>query len=146
MNLPFYGLLDRVQPHMVDLWPEWSICLAVLGTLFGIMSGLPTTKTGIVALTFFSHRLGYDILDLGSGLVNILLPIGLVLYLSVQPSTSLLHWLTIPLRLKLALVIVIGRLVVMCKLVLPFSNEGLVYQSLEIRQIKHTEGASEVLV
>ena len=97
-------------------------------------------------LAFFPHRVGYDILDLGSGFVNILLPIGLVLYLSVLPSTSLLHWLTILLRLKLALVIIIGRLVVMYKLVLPFSNEGLVYQSLEVRETKHTKSASEVLV
>ena len=74
---------------MVDLWPEWSICLAVLGTLWGIMSGLPTTEIGIVALTFFSNQVGYNILDLGGGFVNILLPIELVLYLSVLPSTRL---------------------------------------------------------
>ena len=78
-------------------------------------------------LAFFPHRVGYDILDLGSGFVNILLPIELVVYLSVLPSTSLLHWLTILPRLKLALVIIIGRLVVMYKLVLSFRNEGLVY-------------------
>ena len=62
------------------------------------------------------------------------------------PSTSLLHWLTFLLRLKLALVVIIGSLVVMYKLVLPFSNASLVYQSLEVQGIKHTESASEVLV
>ena len=85
------------------------------------MSGLPTTETGIVASAFFLHWVGYDILDLGSGFVNILLPIGLVLYLSVLPSTSLLHWLTILPSLELALVIIIGRLVAMYKLVLSLS-------------------------
>ena len=73
MHLPFDGLLDRVWSHMVDLWPEWSVCLSVLGTLSGVMSDLPKTETGIVALAFFSHRVGYDILDLHRGLVDILL-------------------------------------------------------------------------
>ena len=107
MNLPLDGSLDRVQPHMVDLRPEWSIRLAVLGTLSCIMSGLSTTEIGIVALAFFSHRAGYDILDLGSGLVNILLPIGLVLYLWLLPGTSLLHRLNLLPWFKLALVIII---------------------------------------
>ena len=91
MDLPSDVLLDRVWPHKVDLWPEWSIGLAVLGTLSGIMSGLPTTETGIVVLALFLHRVGYDILDMSSGFVNILLPIGYVLYFSVLPSTSLLN-------------------------------------------------------
>ena len=146
MNLPLEGPLDRVRRHMVDLRPEWSIRRAVLGTLPCIMSGLSPIETRIVALAFFAHLAGHDILDLSSGLVNILLPVGFVLHLSLLPSTCLLHWLTLLLRLKLMFVIIISRLIVMHKLVLPFSNEGLVYQSLEIRQIKHTEGASEVLV
>ena len=110
------------------------------------MSGLPTTETRIVALALFSHRVGHDILDLCSGFVNILLQIGLVLYLSMLPGTSLLQWLHVLPWLELALVIVICRLIVMYKLVLPFSNESLVYQSLEISEIKHTEGAPEMLI
>ena len=86
MNLPLDGSLGRVRPHMVDLWHEWSTRLAVLGTLSCKMSGLSTTEIGIVALTFFSHQAGYDILDLGSGLVNILLPIGFVLNLDQENS------------------------------------------------------------
>ena len=110
------------------------------------MSGLPTTETRIVAPALFSHRVGHDILDLCSGFVNILLPIVLVLYLSLLPGTSLLHWVKLLSWLELALVIVICRIVVMYKFVLSFSNEGLVYQSLEVWEIKHTESASEVLV
>ena len=146
MDLPGDVLLDRVWPHKVDLWPEWSISLTVLGTLPSIISGLPTTETRIVARALLGHWVGHDILDLGGGLVNILLPIGLVFHLSLLPGMSLLHWLNIFPRLELALVIVSGRFVVMYELVLPFSNEGLVYQSLEIGEIKHTEGASEMLV
>ena len=110
------------------------------------MSGFPTTETRIVALAFFSHRVGHDILDLCSGFVNILLQIGLVIYLSMLLGTSLLHWLHFLPWPELALVIVICRLIVMYELVLPFSNESLVYQSLKIREIKHTESASEMLV
>ena len=143
MNVPSDVLLVRAGLHKVDLWPDQCTCLAVLGTLSGIMSGLPTTETRIVVLALFSHLVG---LDLCIGFVNILLPIGLVLDLSMLPSTSLLHWLNIFPRLELALVIVSGRFVVMYELVFPFSNEGLVYQSLEIWKIKHTECAPKMLV
>ena len=73
------------------------------------------------------HRAGHDILDLGRGLVNILLPVGLVLNLSLLPSTGLLHWLSILRGLKLAFMIIIGGLIVMNKLVFSFRDEGLVY-------------------
>ena len=73
------------------------------------MSGFRTTEARIVALALFSHRVGHDILDLCGGLVNILLPIGLVFHLSMLPGTSLLHWLPFLPWLELALVIVIGR-------------------------------------
>ena len=96
------------------------------------MSGLPTTEARIVALALVSHRVGHDILDLCGGLVNILLPIGVGFHLSMLPSTSLLHWLPFLPWLKLALVIVISRPIVRYKLVLPFSNESFVHQSLEI--------------
>ena len=99
--------LDRICPNIIDLRPEWRIILAALGTLSGIMSGLPTTEIGIVALAFFSYRVGYDILDLRRGLVDILLPIGLVLYLWLLPGTSLLHRLNLLPWLKLALVVII---------------------------------------
>ena len=110
------------------------------------MSVLPTTKARIVALALLVHWVGHDILDFGGGLVNILLPIGLEFHLSLLPGTSLLHWLTFPPWLKLALVIVISRPIFMYGLLLPLSNESLVYQSLEIWEIKHTEGASEMWV
>ena len=110
------------------------------------MSGLSTTETRIVALALFSHRVGHDVLDLCGGFVNILLQIGLVLQLSMLPGTSLLHWLHFLPWLELALVIVVCRLIVMYDLVLPFSNESLVYQSLEIQEVKHTEGGPEMLV
>ena len=57
------------------------------------MSGLPTTEARIVELALLVYWVGHDILDLGGGLVNILLPIGLLLHLSMLPGTSLLHWL-----------------------------------------------------
>ena len=78
--------------------------------------------------------------------VNILLPIGLVLNLSLLPGTSLLHWLPILLRLELALMVIIGRLIVVHKLVFSFCNEGFVSQGLGIQKIEHTECASEVLI
>ena len=73
------------------------------------MSGLPTTEASIDALALLVHWGGHDILDLGGGLVNILLPNGLVFHLSLLPGMSLLHGLPILLWLKLALVIVIDR-------------------------------------
>ena len=76
------------------------------------MSGLTTTEASIDALTLLVHWVGHDILDLGGGLVNVLLPIGLVFHPSLLPGTSLLHGLSILLWLKLALVIVIDRPVV----------------------------------
>ena len=86
------------------------------------MSGLSTTETGIVALTFFSHWAGYDILDLGSSLVDVLLPIGFVLQLSLLPCTSLLHWLHILLGLEFALVVISSWLVVVQELVFPLGD------------------------
>ena len=105
-------LLVRACLHKMDLWPEYSIQPVVLGTLFGIMSGLPTTEARIVTQTLLLHWVGYDILDLSGGLVNILLPIGLVFYLSLLPGTSLLYWLNFLPWLKLVLVIVVGRLII----------------------------------
>ena len=99
--------LDRICPNIIDLRPEWRVIPAALETLYGIMSGLPTTETGIVALAFLSHLVGYDILDLRRGLVDILLPIGLVLYLRLLPGTSLLHRLNLLPWFKLALVIIV---------------------------------------
>ena len=76
------------------------------------MSGLPITEASIDALALLVHWVGHDILDLGGGLVNILLPVGLVFHLSLLPGTSLLNGLTILLWFKLALVIVMDRPVV----------------------------------
>ena len=92
--------------QIMDLRLELSIGPAVLGTLFGIMSGLSATITGIVAQAILHNWVEHVILDLGGGLVNILLPIGLVFHLSLLPGTSLLHRLPILLWLKLALVVV----------------------------------------
>ena len=94
----------------MDLRLERSIGPGVLGTLFGIMSGLSTIVTRIVAQAIFQNWVEYVILDLGGGLVNILLLIGLVCYLSRLPGTNLLHWLHFFSWLKLALVIIVGRL------------------------------------
>ena len=118
--------------QIMDLWFECSIGPVVLGTLFGIMSGLSATITGIVAQAILHNWVEHVILDLGGGLVNILLPIGLVFYLSLLPGMSLLHWLYFLPWLKLALVIVVGRLIIRYKLVLSFSNESLVHQGLEV--------------
>ena len=110
------------------------------------MSVLPTTEARIIALTLLMHWVGHDILDLSGSLVDILLPVGFVLHLSLLPSTRLLHWLHILLRLEFALVVVNSWLMVVQELVFPFCDEGFVYQSLEIREIKHTQSASEVLI
>ena len=76
------------------------------------MSGLPTTEASIDALALLVHWARHDILDLRGGLVNILLPVGLVFHPGLLPGTSLLYGLSILLWLKLALVIVIDRPVV----------------------------------
>ena len=76
------------------------------------MSGFPTTEASIDALALLVHWVGHDILYLGGGLVNIMLPIGLVFHLCLLPGTSLLHGLPILLWLKLARVIIIDRHVV----------------------------------
>ena len=110
---------------MVDLWTVGDYWFAILGTLSGVMSGLSTAEAGIVALTIFTYRTGHDILDSSSGLVDILLPVGFVLNLSLLPHTSLLHWLHILLRLEFALVVIIIGPAVVHELVLPFCDEGL---------------------
>ena len=83
---------------------------------------------------------------MSGGLVNILLPIGLVFHLSLLPGTGLLHRLPFLPWLKLALVVVVSRPVVRYELVLPFSNESFVHQSLEIWEIKHTESTPELWI
>ena len=100
----------------------------------------------IVALTIVVHWAGHDILDLCSSLVDILLPIGVVLHLSLLPSTILLHWLHILLWLEFALVVISSWLVVVQELVFPFGDEGLVHQSQEVWEIKHAESAPEMLI
>ena len=94
------------------MWPAQRIHVVVLGALFGIMSGLPASETRIMALPLLMHWIGHNILDLSGGLVNILLPIGLVFHLSLLPGMSLLHWLPFLPWLKLALVVVVSRPVV----------------------------------
>ena len=118
----------------------------VLRALFGIMSILTITEARIIALTLLMHGVGHDIPDLSGGLLNILLPIWLVFHLSLLPAMSLLHWLPILLWLKLMLVVVVNRPIVCYKLLLPFSNESLVHQSLEIWEIKHTESTPELRI
>ena len=108
MNLPLDHIWDGIRLHLVDLWMKWSYVLVVLGTLSGVVSSLTTAETGIVALTVFTHRAGHDVLDLSRSLVDILLPVGFVLHLSLLPSTSLLHGLHILLRLEFALVVIMS--------------------------------------
>ena len=96
------------------------------------MYGLSTIKAGVVVLTLFTHWTGHDIFGLGSGLVHILLPIWFVPHLSLLLGTGLLHRLSVLLRLEFTLVVIICGSVVMHRLVLPFRDEGLVYQRLEI--------------
>ena len=110
------------------------------------MSVLPTTEARIIALMLLVHWAGHDILDLGGGLVNILLPIGLVFHLSLLPGTGLLHRLPFLPWLKLALVIVVSRPIIGYKHVLPFSNESLVHQGLEVWEIEHTKSTPELRV
>ena len=86
------------------------------------MSGLPTTEASIDALALLVHWVGHDILDLGGGLVNILLPIGLVFHLSLLLGTSLLHWLYFLPWLKLVLVIIVGGLITRYKFVVSLSR------------------------
>ena len=93
MYLPLDGTCGGIRLHVVGLRMEWSCLFVVLGALSGVMSCLSTAETGIVALTIFTHRAHHDILDLGGGLVSILLTIGLLCYLSWLPGMSLLHWL-----------------------------------------------------
>ena len=112
MNLPLDYIGGGILLHVVDLRLKWSDVLGVLGTLSGVVSGLTTAEARIVALAIVMHWAGHDILDLCSSLVDILLPIGFVLHLSLLPSTSLLHWLHILLWLEFALVVISSRLVV----------------------------------
>ena len=99
MNLPLDYIGGGILLHAVDLRLKWSDVLGVLGTLSGVVSGLTTAEARIVALTIVAHRAGHDILDLCSSLVDVLLPIGFVLHLSLLPCTSLLHRLHILLGL-----------------------------------------------
>ena len=96
----------------MDLWLEYCISPVVLGTLFGIMYGLPATVTGIVAQAILHNGVEHVILDLGGGLVNILFLVRLVCHRSWLPGTNLLHWLHFFSWLKLALVIIVGRLII----------------------------------
>ena len=146
MNLPLDYIGGGILLDVVNLRPKWSDVLGVLGTLSGVVSGLTTTEARIVALAIVAHRAGHDILDLCSSLVDILLPIGFVLHLSLLPSTSLLHWLHILLWLEFALVVINGWLVVVQELVFPLGDEGLLHQSQEVREVKHTESAPEMLI
>ena len=109
------------------------------------MSVLSTIKAR-VALTLFAHWTGHDIFDLGSGLVHILLPIWFGIHLSLPPSKGLLHGLSVLLRLEFTLVVIICGSVVMHRLVLPFCDECLVYQRLEIWKVEHAESTPEVLI
>ena len=109
MNVSRDVVLTWIGFQIMDLRVERSIGPVVLGTLFGIMSVLPTTEASIDALALLVHWVGNDILDLGGGFVNILLLVGLVFHLSLLPGTSLLHWLPILLWLKLTLVVVVNR-------------------------------------
>ena len=97
-------------------------------------------------MTIFTHWAGHDVLDLRGSLVDILLPVGFALHLSLLPSTSLLHWLHILLWLEFALVVINSWLVVVQKLVFPFCDEGLVHQSQEVLEIEHAESAPEMLI
>ena len=146
MYLPLDGTWGGIRLHVVGLRMEWSCLFVVLGALSRVMSRLPTVETGIVLLTIFVHRAGHDILDLGGGLVDILLPVGFVLNLSLLPCTSLLHWLHILLWLEFALVVINGWLAILHELMFPLGDEGLVHQSQEVREIKHTESAPEMLM
>ena len=110
MNVSRDVVLTWTGFQIMDLRLERSIGPGVLGTLFGIMSGLSATITGIVEQAILHNWVEHVILQLGGGLVNILLPIGLVCYLSRLLGTSLLHWLHFFSWLKLALVIIVGRL------------------------------------
>ena len=93
------------------------------------MYGQATIKADVVALTLLVHWAGHDILDLSSGLVHILLPIGFVLHLSLLLGTSLLFML----------VVTICGSVVWHRLVFSFCDEGLIYQRLKIWKVKHAE-------
>ena len=146
MNLPLDYIGGGILLHVVDLWLKWSVVLGVLGTLSGVVSGLTTAEARIVALAIVAHRAGHDILDLCSSLVDVLLPIGFVLHLSLLPCMSLLNWLHILLGLEFALVVISSWLVVVQELVFPLGDEGLVHQSQEVREIKHTESAPEMLM
>ena len=110
MNVSRDVVLTRTGFQIMDLRLERSIGPGVLGTLFGIMSGLSATITRIVAQAILHNRVEHVILHLGGGLVNILLPTGLVCQRSWLPGTNLLHWLHFLLGIKFAFVIIIGRL------------------------------------
>ena len=110
------------------------------------MSGLATIKAGVVVLTLLVHWAGYNILDLSSGLVHILLPIWFILHLSLLPCMGLMYGMSILLRLKSMLVVIICRSVVLHMLVLSFYHEGLVHQRLKIWKVEHAESTPEVLI
>ena len=112
MNVSRDVVLTWTGFQIMDLRLERSIDPVVLGTLFGIMSGLSATITGIVVQAILHNWVEHVILDLGGGLVNILLPTRLVCHRSWLPGTNLLHWLHFLFGLKLALVIITSRLVI----------------------------------
>ena len=132
MYLALDQLLLGVGFHVVDLRLEGCIRLAVFGTLFCIVSDLPTRETCVAALIVFPDRIGHNVLDLFVGLVGILLPGWFKLKPRLLPGTSLLNWLSILLGLKHAFMIIINWLIIVNQLVFPFCYKGLVYQSLKV--------------
>ena len=92
------------------------------------------------------HWSNHNILGLSSGLVHILLPIWFILHLSLLLGTGLLYGLSVLLRLKITLVVIVCGSVVLHRLVLSFCDDGLVYQRLKIWKIKHAESTLEVLI
>ena len=112
MDMALDPLLLVVGFHVVDLRLEGCIRLAVLGTLFCVVSSLPTRETCIVALIVFPDRIGHNVLDLVVGLVGILRSGWFKLKLRLLPGTSLLNWLSILPGLELVCMIIIHWLIV----------------------------------
>jgi hypothetical protein len=126
---------------VIDLWFV-VCCLLSIGSraLFGIVPTLATSETSIVAVTVFYDRLLAKSLSLCACLaVAATVPYWLVLCWSWLPAAQLLRirLLVVLLWLELPLVIVVSRLV------LTLSNECLIHQGLEVREVQHAQLASE---